>query len=89
MKILLAIVLYVAFGYIAILSGVIIHLIKAEKNGYKALDWWNKNKDGIAKGTTKLDFIIGLFIWWQRLYNFYANIIPQAYSLYERKEVES
>lgn len=43
------IIIYLVIGQLCIFSQGIIHLIVCERNGYKALDWWNDKGIPMAK----------------------------------------
>ena len=43
------IIIYLAIGQLFIFSQAMIHLIVCERNGYKALKWWNDKGISLAK----------------------------------------
>ena len=77
---------YIILGIICIYGVAAVHLATADIRGYKALEWWTEEKGKrLRADTTKKDVIIGVLIWPIRLIEF-INVIPDLYTLYERKD---
>ena len=89
MLIILYVGMYLLTGILAILGCALIHLYKAEKDGYAALDWWNNNNnqliESIASTTTAAEVVCGLIIWPARLFDFIYVSVPMLMEQYELK----
>ena len=76
---------WVLLGFVVVFTTIIIHVLIAEKRGYRALKWLgcaskkaNSNTDHIV-----IRFIFGSLIWPVRLTQFLMKL-PYYYSKYER-----
>lgn len=80
------ILLWMILGYVSFWSVVSIHLHKAEKKGYYAIDYWVINGPDIFDEIDNLpiSFMVGLLIWPIRLASFISSI-PDLYDIYEVK----
>ena len=86
---LLAIVLYLLIGFGTLYAVIVLHLVKAEKEGYAALEWWYRRKENTSPdfytaNSGKLSFILGLFIWPIKVTKFIIDI-PDYHDRYDRK----
>lgn len=88
MKYVLVVLGWMLMGYIVVCTTAAIHLIRAERRGFKALDWWDRNGSSIASvlksSDGKASIMFGLLIWPERLIEF-ASTLPELYEMYERK----
>ena len=81
--------LWMLYGIIGSYITALIHLIVAERKGYKALDWWEQHGSDIFKGYTRfqiaLNVSFGLIIWPVRILEYIFVYIPDLYNHYEYK----
>ena len=80
--------LYLFSGIISVSAAVIIHLAKAEGDGYDALNWWSEHKfDAIHEHRTTNTLLLvlwGIIIWPVRIIQFIRGI-KKYYAKYELK----
>jgi hypothetical protein len=84
MSLIWFIVGYIVSGIVVIVSVSVLHIIMAEKAGFKCLEWWTENESFINKNTTVLDIMIGVVIWPIRTIHFVCQKVPALYELYDR-----
>ena len=77
--------LYLLVGLIAIFSAGVIHLIRAERKGYDAINWWNEHNIIAEADYLVLRLIFGTIIWPVRLAQFIMDL-PEYYGMYDLKD---
>lgn len=67
---------YIVLGFLCLWTAAFIHLLIAERRGYRACDWWQENIFPQLKNVKHrtLKIIFGLFIWPVRLIQFLLSI---------------
>ena len=86
---LIAILMYLLIGFGTLYAVILLHLIKAEKEGYAAFEWWHRRNENMSPdfyiaNSEKLSFVLGMIIWPIKVTNFIINI-PNYYEQYDRK----
>lgn len=76
---------YLALGLVCIFGFAGAHIWKAESQGYDAINWWNEYSDSFDL-TIDANFVIGIFLWPLKIYEFITFTEPRLYELYDLKE---
>lgn len=79
---LLALYCYLTLGLIALVVVFSIHLVKAERQGYEAVDYWDYIVQEIDSEKLAVGFMKCLFMWPVRLIQFVA-VIDVFYDVYD------
>ena len=76
---------WMLLGFVVIFTTVFIHVLMAEKRGYRALEWLGRasKKANFNTNHIVIRFIFGLLIWPVRLTQFLMKL-PYYYSKYEK-----
>ena len=76
---------WMLLGFVVIFTTIFIHVLMAEKRGYRALEWLScaSKKAKSNADHTVIKLIFGLLIWPVRLTQFLMKL-PYYYSKYER-----
>ena len=76
---------WMLLGFVVIFTTIFIHVLMAEKRGYRALKWLScaSKKANFNTDHTVIKLIFGLLIWPIRLTQFLMKL-PNYYSKYER-----
>lgn len=83
------IIIYLAIGQLCIFSQGLIHLIVCERNGYKALEWWNDKGISLAKQietkTIASNYLFESILWPYAIINRtkYYKICAELYDRYD------
>lgn len=83
---MLEILNYLASGIIILIASAAIHIVRAEKKGYKALKWWTSNLpiNALENKFFISYLIVCLIVWPIKVIRFLMHV-SEYYRLYEHK----